>query len=76
MVLETFRQKRRLAQSRTKQLYPISTRIGAPVVILCLNLNRKQKPENGVLPFFLTFAGIMCLLTRLDLFAYMKVYKR
>lgn len=55
MVSQTFPQKRRLAQSRTKQLYPISTQIGAPVVILCLNLNRKQKPENGILPFFFFF---------------------
>lgn len=55
MVSQTFPQNHRLAQSRTKQLYPISTQIGAPVVILCLNFNRKQKPENGVLPFFSFF---------------------
>lgn len=75
MVSQTFPEKRCLAQSRTKQLYPVPTRIGGPIVILCLNLNGKQQHENGVLPFF-NLQRFMCLLTCLDFIAYVKMFER
>lgn len=58
MVLQTFPQKHRLAQSHTKQLYSILTQLGAPVVILCLNLNRQRKPENSIPPFYYVFVSM------------------